>query len=364
MAAMKPALDLYIDANVILLFAFCFWRVAQAVILRSPLKHDYGLQIRLLKSTLLLTILSPLIAFFAVVVGQLVWPQTPLTVTDIAVAAYLNGSVSMPPMEFEALLNTRADLLERFLSGDAPLATFMAGVVTVGAVAFLARLIWASLKVRDVVGRSHLWRRIGRLDIRLSDTARVPFASRGILRRHVVLPSSLATRPEMMRVVIAHEFQHLRGRDVEWEIGFEFLRPLLYWNPGFHLWKRAFDNLRELSCDQRVIARRRLSPREYAGCLIDFCEERIEGHWPATMNVAFARTGSTTARRAFEARIIALQYVPGRGRAPLSFLVLCGLVALGVSLVAASVRQPGDWSHDRLMLSTIVNLERLEHRGF
>jgi hypothetical protein len=39
---------------------------------------------------------------------------------------------------------------------------------------------------------------------------------------------------------------------------------------------------------------------------------------------------------------------------------LAGVLAVGVSMAAASVRQPGDWSQDRLMLSTIVNLERLE----
>lgn len=39
-------------------------------------------------------------------------------------------------------------------------------------------------------------------------------------------------------------------------------------------------------------------------------------------------------------------------------LVLC--LALGIGVLATTVRQPGDWSQDRLMLSTIVNLERLD----
>jgi hypothetical protein len=32
----------------------------------------------------------------------------------------------------------------------------------------------------------------------------------------------------------------------------------------------------------------------------------------------------------------------------------------GVLLSAMAIQSPGDWSQDRLMLSTIVNLERLD----
>jgi len=32
-------------------------------------------------------------------------------------------------------------------------------------------------------------------------------------------------------------------------------------------------------------------------------------------------------------------------------------------LMAFAIQKPNDWSHDRLMLSTIVNLDRLEQRN-
>jgi hypothetical protein len=41
----------------------------------------------------------------------------------------------------------------------------------------------------------------------------------------------------------------------------------------------------------------------------------------------------------------------------LGFAVVLGL---GFSLFAASIQTHKDWTHDRLMLSTVVNLERLE----
>jgi hypothetical protein len=43
----------------------------------------------------------------------------------------------------------------------------------------------------------------------------------------------------------------------------------------------------------------------------------------------------------------------------LAALMLAPLIGL-TFLAAISIQRPGDWSQDRLMLSTIINLERLE----
>ena len=38
-------------------------------------------------------------------------------------------------------------------------------------------------------------------------------------------------------------------------------------------------------------------------------------------------------------------------------------IACAVIATAFLIQRPGDWSHDRIMLSTIVNLERMAHRS-
>lgn len=362
---MIPMLDFFVDANVLLLLAYILWRGAQALILRSPLRQDHGFQVALLKAVLLVTLLSPLLAQAALAIGHKLAPGTPTTLSDMAVAAYLKGNIALPAQDFEALLNTRGTWTEALLRGDLSWAVALAmGLAAVG-LFHLGQLALSILRVQRAVSDSYLWRRTARVDIRLSDTVRVPFAARGLWRRHVVLPSNLVMQPAELRLILAHEFQHLRARDVEWELAFEALRPLLFWNPAFVLWKRAFDQLRELSCDQTVLAGRRIDPHTYAACLLDFCERRIRGPWPKSVNVAFvsaprARWGRDGARAALEQRILALYVVPSarrlRGLIPGCVLVL----TLCITLAAASVRQPGDWSQDRLMLSTIVNLERLE----
>ena len=366
MMAAKPVLDTFIDVNILFLLAFSLWWLLQAVIRHSRLKQGYALQLKLLKAALALTILSPILAFLAVSVGHGLWPDQPITLRDIAVAAYLRGDISLSAAEFEALLNARNRAWVTLFEGQSPWIVAAAAALLAGALLHFVRTLRSLAAVRKSVRGSYLWRRTRKVDIRLSDTVAIPFATRGLVRRYVVLPSSLVTRPRELRIVLAHEFQHLRDGDVEWELTFEFLRPLMYWNPAFGAWKRAFDRLRELGCDQALLARRRIAPREYANCLLDFRLRRMRGTLPKVMHVAFIRTGTGIAKRAFEERILALENAPDCKRGMAFASVLAGVFAIGACLAAASIRQPGDWSQDRLMLSTIVNLERLEaiNRGY
>ena len=107
MTAMRPVLEFIIDANIVVLLAFCLWRVVQTVLLRSHMRNNFTVQLRLLKSALAVTFVSPFLAFGAVSAIRALWPDVPMTVGDIAVAAYLRGEITLPALEFEALLNSR-----------------------------------------------------------------------------------------------------------------------------------------------------------------------------------------------------------------------------------------------------------------
>jgi beta-lactamase regulating signal transducer with metallopeptidase domain len=357
MTAMKPVLDLYIDANILLILAFAFWRMARFLLVERLLRHDFRRQLALLKSVLIITIMSPVLAYLGVMISNKFAPGTPMTVGDLAVAAYLNGDIAVPAVQFESLLNARDVWTNAFLAGKHSWATAaFAGLAAVSAL-YALLLARSFLAVGNAISASHRWRTTGRTDIRFSDGIGMPFAARGLWRRHVVLPSRMMMQPKHLRVVLAHEFQHLRSGDVEWEIAFEMLRPLFFWNPAFALWKRDLDHLRELSCDQAVLVSRRIRPKEYATCLLEFCESGLSGGLPKVVNVAFVSTAKSG--RALESRLLAVFKSP-KGGGQLAFLGSIVLLAVLLSLAAASVRKPGDWSHDRLMLSTIINLERLE----
>ena len=357
MTGTKPIVDLFIDANILLALAFALWWGARRIMARSAIRQDYTRQLRLMKLFLAVTILSPLVASLAARAGTALAPETPLTVSDIAVAAFLRGDIAMPAVRFEALLNLRDATVDRFLAGQSAWLTILAAALTFGALVHAVRLAATIWRIRAALGRSYLWRRTARVDIRVSDRVGAPFAVRGLRRRHVVVPSAMLTRPHELKIVLAHEFQHLRGGDTEWEIVFELLRPILYWNPAFAALKRQFEHLRELGCDQQVLDRGNVAAADYVRCLLDHCERRLREPLPRAMNVAFVKAG--TSRLALEDRVMAmLDPAPTRhGRLALPVLAL--LLASGVSVAALSVRQPGDWSHDRLMLSTVVNLERI-----
>ncbi len=360
MTAMKPVLDLVIDANVVLVLAFCLWWIAHATVLKSRMKTDYVLQLRLLQAVLIFVLVSPLFSYLLVAASQHLWPHVPMTVSDLAVAAYLRGEIAMPALQFEALLNSRSSTLDAFFAGDLPWLTALAVVLLAGAGMLLARTFATLLRIHRIISSSYVWRRTARTDIHLSDTISVPFATRGILRRHVVIPSALLTSPSELKVVLAHEFEHLRQGDVEWELAFELLRPVLYFNPAFHLWKRRFSQIREFNCDQSVLLRLGITPAQYANCLLKFCsKDRSKQQAPTAFNVAFLSAGSTR-RAALEQRLLALAEPRAAASGGMFMLCLSAFLAVGVILAASSVRNPGDWTQDRLTLSTVVNLERLE----
>ncbi|MDN3720689.1 M56 family metallopeptidase [Roseibium salinum] len=84
----------------------------------------------------------------------------------------------------------------------------------------------------------------------------------------MVIPSDLLAEPDDLRLVLKHEFQHLRQGDVAWEVGLELLRPFFFWNPFFYYWKSEVERLRELACDQKVAEDAHVDLRSYCLCLL------------------------------------------------------------------------------------------------
>ena len=359
MTAMKPVLDVVIDANVVLLLAFCAWWLGQKVLQMGALRKTYNTQLRLAKLLLVCTMLSPFLAMGVSKLGQLFWPQTPINLGDLAVATYLKGGIAIAPADFEALLSVRSRLIDTALTGS---NLWLSGLLTLfcaGALWHVLRCAVSFFRLWRLLSHSHVWRRSRTTDIRLSDQIEVPFAARGLFRRHVVLPSSILTRRADLRIVLPHEFEHLRRGDVEWEMAFELARPFLFWNPAFLLWKRAFDRLRELACDQALLVSRQISPRAYAECLLDYCERQMNRRSSSSMQVALIRLQTSGSRRALAERMIALQYQPAARTGHVTIMAMVVVLGIAVSLSATALRPTGDWSQDRLMLSTIVNLERM-----
>ncbi|WP_377188992.1 M56 family metallopeptidase [Ruegeria meonggei] len=362
MTAVKPVLDAYLELNLVLVLAAIVWLVARGVLSKTTLSHGFVAQLRALKALCLCVVLSPLLALGVSALAAHAPAGGPVAIGDIAVAAYLRGDIAMPATQFEALLNTRQRWGEVIFSGEYQIVSAILALMALASLAYALRIVRDGLAIRDTVNNSFLWRHSAKVDIRLSDRIAVPFAVRGLRRRHVVLPSHLLDTPRELRFALAHELQHVRAGDVEWELGFELLRPLLFWNPAYVSLKYQFDRLRELACDQSVVARSGIDARDYTSCLLDYCARTVVRGSPRVLNVALVTGGK--AKRVLRQRVIALADAPAvQSSMPVMFLGMTLVFATVLGLGAASVQQTEDWTHDRLMLSTVVNLERLEARN-
>ena len=250
-----------------------------------------------------------------------------------------------------------------------------AGWVATGViVAFFAGLLVGTLRLilsvcclYRIVAKSYAWRGIGRVRICLSDRTLVPFSTRGLGYYYVVIPSGMLTQKNELAVSLAHEFQHLRQGDIEWEILLEVLKPFFFINPIFHTWKRKVEDLRELACDSQVLTQGRIGVHQYCDTLLTIGQQTLRRD--RTFAIALPKVALVTADRPsfgadkvslLERRVMSMLVSKHISPPRLMFCAI-GLPVIAATLfTAVALQRPGDWSHDRLMLSSVVNLERLD----
>ncbi len=366
------ALNAYINANIMLIFAFALWVLARYTIKKLKIHLPYILQLRLLNGIFIAIILSP-IATLAVNVltsAGLLAADFSMRVSDFAVAQYLNGSIEMKAVEFEHILGMRSTITQEILNLKSPSYIFIAGLFAIGFIGILSRSLFSIFKLRTILRNSYQWRQFGNLKILLSDKTFIPFSTRGLKNRYVVIPSGMLTKSNDLKMALAHEFQHMRQKDVEWAYILEALHPLFFWNPVFYLWKRQVQHLRELACDQQLISDRKFDAKAYCECLLQVCQNSIrkqDKYSIALPSVPFVQVDNTpfglNAATALKQRIIAMAEPATTEISKKTFACILLPAMTLVILASLTIQAPTDWSQDRLMLSTVVNLERLEDRN-
>jgi TonB family protein len=142
-------------------------------------------------------------------------------------------------------------------------------LVFVGLVVQMGRLLQQFVYLRRVVSSSTEWKRLGCVQLLISDKVATPFSTRALGRNQIVLPFTLLGRPEYLRLSVQHELQHLRNGDLDWILMMEVVKVLCGWNPAIHLWHREFDNLQEFACDEALLGQRRVGIRTYGHCLLE-----------------------------------------------------------------------------------------------
>ncbi len=368
MITASTVFDAYLDVNALLLLA-CAACFATGYALRTVgLGHTVSAQLRVMRATFLAVVISPVIALgvMAVVQGGYILPESVPNLSDFIVAQYLQGAFEMNPTSLENLLSFRSQTVTAFFETHSAIGVPVIAILLAGIALFTIRLGLSILRLRRMINESYAWRRFGSLHLRLSDDISVPFSTRNWRKRFVVLPSAMIAQPADLRIALAHEIQHLRQNDVSWEIFLETLRPLFFWNPAFYLWKRRVEQLRELSCDRQVMMRRGYKVADYCDCLITVCQNSLKPRRLFAIDapvVALVRVENRLfaqrSAKLLKNRLFSL--IEGKAeRNPTQVFVALALPMLALTVAASlAIQKPSDWSQDRLMLSTIINLERI-----
>lgn len=364
----EALLDAFVNANILICLAFPLWIGLRALLERSPLRHAYAAQLRLLNLVFLAILAAPLVAFgFTVLQGQGVASTININLSDAVVSYYLNGGFEMKAAHLEGLMSMRDSLMHDVLTGAGLVAKAVTLVVLAGFVVGLVRLCCSIFCLWRIVGRSYAWRSIGRVRLRLSDRTLVPFSTRGWRNYYVVLPSHMLTQADELSVSLAHEFEHIRQGDLEWEVLLEALKPVFFLNPAYHAWKRQVEALREFNCDTRVLRKGRIGVRTYCDTLLSVCQTTLRRDRsftiavPKVTLVTADRTSIARGRRSvLHRRVMSMLTLRRVAYERLFFAALAVPLLAVVTLTTLAIQRPGDWSQDRLMLSTVVNLDRLD----
>jgi beta-lactamase regulating signal transducer with metallopeptidase domain len=366
MPTLSAALNAYLDMNFLLVVVCGLWVVLRSLLRLAGQGHSVTAQLHVLRLGIVLVVLSPILALAAAYVAQSGVVGTPFNLTDFLLAQYLQGRIDMPPETVESMLNLRATTAAALGAPAGTIGVAVLAVLGAGFAICLVRLGMSFAKLRRIIAGSFVWRRFGSVELRLSDTVTVPFSTLGLRRNIIVLPTTILSEMGDLKIALGHELQHLRQRDVIWEVAVEFLKPLFFWNPAFHIWKHQVEDLRELSCDRQVLARRRYDVEAYCRCLLRVCHNSLHRRPMFAIEVPVVALVQTESRlfgprSAQQLRRRMVSAIEGRvERRPNSLALALTAPLLVLSFLAlVAIQRPGDWSQDRLMLSTIINLERI-----
>jgi hypothetical protein len=147
----------------------------------------------------------------------------------------------------------------------------------------------------------------------------------GVISPKVIVPANFAERfdARQRRLMLAHEYTHLRRGDPVWNLISAAFRCLFWFNPLIHIGANVFRREQELACDDRVLAARRRSHRSYAAALLAL--EQNDQTYPAL----------TFGPHPLKERIMQISRTKSLGRARRRAGVLAALL-LGAALAAVA----------------------------
>ena len=360
---LTAGLGFVLAANAALLLAVCLLWISNRFLALAGLARDWTLRRRLTGAAWLLGLLLP--TAFVLLADDL--PPPVLNATDMLVAQYLRGNLAISATDLSHLIELRDRVIHGFTHPGSVVWRSVLAVVLVAGAVRASLVLHAALRLRHVLADARPLRRSRCVTVYLSTDCDVPFAARGLRRHHVVMPAYLAADRRAFRIALVHEMQHIRQGDPLLEMAVALLSPVFALNPAFWSLARQTRRLRENDCDAACVARPGCDVRSYSLTLLAVARRASDGKagsasLPGLFSVPFVgrrQMGRRATRSQLGSRIELLARRPARpaGRAVSGLVIAAFCTALAGSVWL--LRDPSDWSHERLQLSSVLNLERL-----
>jgi len=277
--------------------------------LRVPSRHVWT-------AALLFTIALPLLSFAAMSLG-------PIQGAGASLAE--SAHVAILPGEFVA-----EDLAASTLIPDLVLPAWVLEVdslvLALWCVAVLVALVRLGSAHWRLRRQSRSWPLVDITGYRARLSSGVGPAVAGVLRPAIVIPEwALDSSSAVVRLMLAHEREHLLARDPLLLLLADIAVALVPWHPALHWQRNRLRLAVELDCDARVLRKHR-DTRRYAELLLRVAQRPAPAHEQLTAAVALAPRPST-----LERRIAAM--TENRSRSPLAALLAAS--AAGVLVISA-----------------------------
>ncbi|MEP2943557.1 MAG: M56 family metallopeptidase [Hyphomicrobiales bacterium] len=369
---MGELLQYVILGNATLIAAFfCAWLIEKTAIMVN-LRTAYRLRLHLAVAALCAAALPIILSPFTPLLSSLF----SINGTDLIVTHYLKGNINLSATQVSDILYAKDGAIDAIFGGSSLFSKIV--LLLFGLAAFLRVGYIGSniLKIHSLINNSTIRFQTRRISVKISRNTIIPFSTRGFFKYYILIPENLVTDPRALKIALGHEIQHIRQGDVDYEVLLSIVSPLFALNPAFWFLSDRIHRFREYTCDAAFLNKGSVAARDYCLLLLDIASRaaRNKAHKKSLTYATsvpfygrdgiFNRKNKSTLRK----RIIALSQGSsfiddGFGKfvniAPA--IILFVIIGTGVLMAA----KPTDWSHDRLMLSTVVNLERLDRiNGF
>lgn len=366
---MNGVLEYIVLGNAVLLVSFLLVLTFEFVLKRTRFRRAYKLRLNLAVTALCAAALPFILAPFSGIISSIL----PVNATDLFVSQYIKGNLSLSASQVAEVLSAKDGLVANFVSATTAISALLLIVFAAAACLRAAYIGLNVLKIYRLIQQAKPVHKFGNVSVRASKTVDVPFSTRGPVHYHIVLPTSMLHNQRATRIALGHEVQHIRQRDVDWEILLSLISPLFVLNPAFWCISDRIRRFREYSCDAALLQQSRFDAKEYCLLLLDMATKG------ATVNRAPALATSVpfwgregifnrSNNSALRQRVLALASDTGvlqTGTARNINWVPATVLLLMMILMIAFAAKPASWSYDRLMLSSVLNLERLDRiNGF